>query len=158
MFKKFINLDALWIKLLAEVYRPGETRVAASLHYFYGDCNSSEVQQQIKENFIKLLNESFFSEACQDEALKDKCKAENVVVTCGNVTRRRRSAGTLVLQARFHFTLGRCAFIKPNFGERRQGKYRTSLPGYSDNIECRMYPSRAIMISIYWLAKIYKGK
>ena len=71
--------------------------MGGSLHYFYGDCSSPEAQQQIKENFIRLLNESYFSTVCQDNALREKCKAENVVVSCGNITRRRRSAGTLSL-------------------------------------------------------------
>ena len=78
--------------------------MAVSLHYFYGDCNTPDAQAQIKQNFIKLLNNSYFNEACRDPALRDKCKAENVVVTCGNVTsRRKRASGTLRSHLRFSF-------------------------------------------------------
>jgi len=75
--------------------------MAMDLHYYYGDCNTPEAQAQIKQNFIQLLNESFFKEVCQDPALKDKCKAKNVKVTCAAVdfviSRRRRSAGMATL-------------------------------------------------------------
>jgi len=72
------------------------------LHYYYGDCTTPEAQAQIKQNFIQLLNESFFKEVCQDPAFKDKCKAENVKVTCAAVdsviSRRRRAEGMVILQ------------------------------------------------------------
>lgn len=65
-----------------------------ALHYYYGDCTTPEAQAQIKQNFIQLLNESFFQQICQDPALNDKCNAKNVEVTCSLVTsRRRRSVG-----------------------------------------------------------------
>ena len=80
-----------------EVYRPNDVRMAMDLHYYYGDCTTPGAQAQIKHNFIQLLNESFFKEVCQDPALKDKCKADNVKVTCDAVdsviSRRKRSAG-----------------------------------------------------------------
>ena len=73
-----------------------------NLHYYYGDCTTPGAQAQIKNNFIQLLNESFFKEVCQDPALKDKCKADNVKVTCDAVdsviSRRRRSAGMATLR------------------------------------------------------------
>ena len=73
------------------------------LHYYYGDCTTPEAQAQIKQNFIQLLNESFFKEVCQDPALKDKCKAENVKVTCSAVasvgSRRKRGAGMVMLHS-----------------------------------------------------------
>jgi len=84
------------------VYRPNDVRMAMDLHYYYGDCSTPEAQAQIKQNFIQLLNESFFKEVCQDPALKDKCKAENVEVRCSAVvsvtSRRKRSAGMANLQ------------------------------------------------------------
>ena len=75
-----------------EVYRPNDVRMAMDLHYYYGDCTTPEAQAQIKQNFIQLLNESYFNQVCQDPALKDKCKAENVEVTCSSVM-SKRSAG-----------------------------------------------------------------
>lgn len=69
--------------------------MAMDLHYYYGDCTTPEAQAQIKQNFIQLLNESYFNQVCQDPELKDKCKAENVEVTCSSVVsaRLKRSAG-----------------------------------------------------------------
>ena len=76
--------------------------MAMNLHYYYGDCTTPGAQAQIKHNFIGLLNESLFKEVCQDPALKDKCKADNVKVTCDAVdfviSRRRRSAGMATLR------------------------------------------------------------
>lgn len=81
----------------AEVYHPNDVRMAMDLHYYYGDCTTPEAQAQIKQNFIQLLNESFFNQVCQDPALKDKCSAKNVEVTCSwevsVASRRRRSVG-----------------------------------------------------------------
>ena len=82
---------------IAEVYRPNDVRMAMDLHYYYGDCTTPEAQAQIKQNFIQLLNESLFNQVCQDPALKDKCNAKNIKVTCSSVAsvarRRRRSVG-----------------------------------------------------------------
>ena len=67
------------------------------LYYYYGDCTTPKAQAQIKQNFIQLLNESALYKVCQDPALRDKCIANNVDVTCSLVDsvakRRRRSAG-----------------------------------------------------------------
>ncbi|XP_078343207.1 uncharacterized protein LOC144628957 isoform X2 [Oculina patagonica] len=80
----------------SKVYHANAVRMAMDLHYYYGDCTTPEAQAQIKQNFIQILNESFFNEVCQDPVLKDKCKAENVKVTCSVVvsvtSRRKRSA------------------------------------------------------------------
>ncbi|KAJ7360012.1 hypothetical protein OS493_019099, partial [Desmophyllum pertusum] len=64
-----------------KVYNPNEVRMAMDLHYYYGDCTTPEARAQIQQNFIKLLNESQFQDACRDPSLKDKCIAENVKVT-----------------------------------------------------------------------------
>lgn len=74
--------------------------MAMDLHYYNGDCGTNETQTQIKELFIKIINTSAFHEACQDPSFRDKCKAENVVVTCGEVDesvadRKRRSTGKI---------------------------------------------------------------
>lgn len=66
------------------------------LHYFNGDCRTPEVQDQIKQNFIEVLNGSRYKEICIDSDLKDKCKSENVNVTCAMVdvaNRKKRSSG-----------------------------------------------------------------
>ena len=70
---------------------PISVRKTNKLHFFSGDCSDPEVQRQIKEQFIQLLNASFFKEVCQADTLRDKCKADNVKVTCYVETRRRRS-------------------------------------------------------------------
>ncbi|KAJ7360014.1 hypothetical protein OS493_019102 [Desmophyllum pertusum] len=77
-----------------KVYNPNEVRMAMDLHYYYGDCTTPEARAQIQQNFIKLLNESQFQDACRDPSLKDKCIAENVKVTCSlvDVTSRKKRA------------------------------------------------------------------
>lgn len=72
--------------------------MAMDLYYFDGDCSTPEAQAQIRENFIKILNGSKYNDICRDPEIKDRCTAENVVVTCGLVTdtsgrRKRRSSG-----------------------------------------------------------------
>ena len=62
--------------------------------YYSGDCNSKEAQDQIKQNFISLLNQQFIPSAlCRDHAAD--CNVGNVNVFCGATTsskRRRRSS------------------------------------------------------------------
>ena len=69
------------------------------LHYYHGDCRTPEAQAQIKRNFIEILNNSLYSDICRDPVVKDKCKAENVKVTCSMVSntiyRKKRSLGEL---------------------------------------------------------------
>ena len=78
------------------MYQASEARMAIDLYYFDRDCSTAEAQAQIRENFIRILNGSHFKEMCQDPALRDRCMAENVVVTCDDNTsakRKRRSSG-----------------------------------------------------------------
>ena len=70
---------------------PISARQTNKLHFFSGDCSDPDVQRQIKEQFIQLLNASFTKEVCQADTLRDRCKADNVKVTCYIETRPRRS-------------------------------------------------------------------
>ena len=70
---------------------PISGRTTNKLHFFSGNCSDPEVQRQIKEQFIQLLNDSVFNVVCQADTLRDRCKADNVKVTCYSETRRRRS-------------------------------------------------------------------
>ena len=67
------------------------------LYYFNGNCSTPEAQAQIKQHFIQILNGSLYKEICTDPAIKDKCTAENVKVTCAMVSsvgkRKKRSSG-----------------------------------------------------------------
>ncbi|XP_068689881.1 uncharacterized protein [Montipora foliosa] len=78
------------------VYQPGQARMAMDLYYFNGNCGTPEAQAQIKQNFIQILNGSLYKEICSDPAIKDKCTAENVKVTCAMVSsvgkRKKRSS------------------------------------------------------------------
>ena len=72
--------------------------MAIALHYYNGDCTTPAAQAQIRQNFIQILNRSRYSDICRDPVVKDKCKAENVKVTCSmvsssSVARKRRSLG-----------------------------------------------------------------
>ena len=83
------NARITWliIWLILEQYVPGQARMKGSmLFYFNGDCHSNATQQQIKENFIKLLKGSLFSHACKGKELSQRCIPENVKVVCGNTT------------------------------------------------------------------------
>lgn len=64
--------------------------MAMDLYYFDGDCSTPEAQAQIRQNFIRILNGSLFQVMCRDPVFRDSCTAENVVVTCDEVTRARR--------------------------------------------------------------------
>ncbi|XP_022794659.1 sushi, von Willebrand factor type A, EGF and pentraxin domain-containing protein 1-like [Stylophora pistillata] len=80
----------------SKIYGPNNVRMAMYLHYYNGDCSTPEAQMEIKQNFIKILNGSIFKEVCQDPSLKDKCKVDNVKVTCAVVKdkgRNKRDAG-----------------------------------------------------------------
>lgn len=70
---------------------PISERKTNKLHFFSGNCSDPEVQRQIKKQFIKLLNDSVFNEVCQADTLRNRCKADNVKVTCYSDSRRRRS-------------------------------------------------------------------
>ncbi|PFX23098.1 sushi, von Willebrand factor type A, EGF and pentraxin domain-containing protein 1-like isoform X2 [Stylophora pistillata] len=80
-------------------FHPNRVIMAMELHYYDGDCNTEETRTQIQQLFIKILNGSVrYSQACQDPSVRDKCKAENVVVTCGEIdesvgNRKKRSIG-----------------------------------------------------------------
>ncbi|PFX23088.1 Fibropellin-1 [Stylophora pistillata] len=68
----------------SEIYRAGSARMAMHLHYFTGDCNTPEAKAEIAQNFIQILNTSAFKDICQKPPYKDKCKTENVEVTCAD--------------------------------------------------------------------------
>ena len=88
----------LFTILLSETTVPISERKTNRLHFYSGNCSDPAVQRQIKEQFIQLLNNSVFKEVCQAETLVDRCKADNVKVTCYSDTRRRRSlAGESIL-------------------------------------------------------------
>ena len=74
--------------------------MAMDLYYYNGDCTSPKAQAQIKQNFIKILVGSIYRQICQDDVYKDKCKADNVKVTCALVpsvtSRKKRSLGGLL--------------------------------------------------------------
>lgn len=67
------------------------------MHYYTGDCTTPEAQSQIKRQFIQTIRTSAVQMICSDAVYRDKCKAENVKVTCGlvetDVNRNRREEG-----------------------------------------------------------------
>ena len=72
------------------------------VHYYNGDCSHPSSQEDIKQNFIKILNGSIYPAVCRDPLLKEKCKAENVRVTCALVEfilnrRLKRASGKFTL-------------------------------------------------------------
>ncbi|XP_022803614.1 uncharacterized protein LOC111340956 [Stylophora pistillata] len=72
---------------------PNRVRMAVDLRYSTGDCDGIG-RSKIKELFIETLNASSLIHACQDQFVRDKCKADNVAVTCESVAKsKKRSAG-----------------------------------------------------------------
>ena len=103
MNTQYSNTKTFFVcETFAEKYNANDVRMAMDLHYYYGDCTTPEAQAQIKQNFIQILNESLFKQVCQDPVFKDKCKADNVKVTCSVVvsvtSRRKRAAGMVKSQ------------------------------------------------------------
>ena len=83
-------------------YEPGKARMALIPQFFYfaGDCSSKEAQDQIKLNFVTLLNQQFIPSAlCRDHA---DCNVGNVNVFCGATSsarrRRRKSANDVYVK------------------------------------------------------------
>ena len=78
-------------------YQPTQVRRAGALHYYTGDCTTPEAKSQIQHQFIEILNTSAVNMICNDAVYRDKCKAENVRVTCSlvetDVSRKRRETG-----------------------------------------------------------------
>ena len=94
--------------------------MAADLHYYNGDCTTSQAQRQIKHNFIQMINGSRFWQNCQDPDFGNRCTAENVKVTCARVpavvNRKKRSSGKL-LQGSVCTCICTCKFkewVKPS--------------------------------------------
>lgn len=80
----------------------GQVKAEFRVFYYEGDCRSLSTQEEIKKNFIKILNESRYDFACQQSWYKDKCRAENVKVKCDIIhleyRRLKRASGrTLIL-------------------------------------------------------------
>lgn len=66
--------------------QPNKARRKGELHYYTGYCTNPETRSQIKEQFIKILNSTVqINRVCREKAFRDKCKAENVKVTCSLV-------------------------------------------------------------------------
>ena len=63
-------------------------RYLTELQYYSGDCSSEDTQEQIKEQFIMLLNQSDFSAICTENAAD--CHVGKVQVTCGAMSSRGR--------------------------------------------------------------------
>ena len=87
--------------LRKEAAQPNKARRKGELHYYTGDCTNPETRSQIKEQFIKILNSTVqINRVCREKAFRDKCKAENVKVTCSLVdikaNRNKREAGVVL--------------------------------------------------------------
>ncbi|XP_071786151.1 uncharacterized protein [Asterias amurensis] len=68
--------------------RANSLKLSSVLQYFSGDCSDPATQDQIKTQFIQLLNQSTVSAICTNNA--DQCNVDNVQVTCGPTSSRGR--------------------------------------------------------------------
>ena len=67
--------------------------------YYDGDCNDPNVQDQIKQNYLTLLNSPFVPPFfCEEKP--DECNVNTIEVSCGEKTaaqrRRRRNSEKVV--------------------------------------------------------------
>ncbi|XP_022110883.1 sushi, von Willebrand factor type A, EGF and pentraxin domain-containing protein 1-like [Acanthaster planci] len=70
--------------------RFGQMNLPSTLHYFSGDCSSSDAQAQIRQQFIWILGNHTADDIrtiCTQNAAE--CHVGNVQVTCGSARRRR---------------------------------------------------------------------
>ncbi|XP_046578196.1 uncharacterized protein LOC124285952 [Haliotis rubra] len=71
--------------------RPGSMMMPSELYYYSGNCPDATANQQIRENFIKMLKANpLFKEECGGTV--PDCRAEFVSVKCGKTSRRKRAA------------------------------------------------------------------
>ena len=74
--------------LITEIRQPTGSTDHSEVRYFTGDCSSEETQNQIKQQFITVLNSS---EALGWLCTKyPGCGIDNVVVECGLVQERKK--------------------------------------------------------------------
>ncbi|XP_078597007.1 uncharacterized protein LOC144873484 isoform X2 [Branchiostoma floridae x Branchiostoma japonicum] len=88
--------------------RPGVFRLPSEFQYFTGDCGSTDVQEQIRENFVQLFLESDFGFICASANLS--CTVDNVTIICGETSRRYDTTNSSeafgnVLTIQFDFAL-----------------------------------------------------
>ncbi|KAK7466018.1 hypothetical protein BaRGS_00037419, partial [Batillaria attramentaria] len=67
--------------------RPNHVRILTDMFYYMGSCSNST--DELKREFIQHLNNSPWKDACTNVA---SCIPENIQVTCGPLSRRKRSA------------------------------------------------------------------
>lgn len=86
------------IVYFVEPILPSQVKAEFRLFYYEGDCRRPSTQEEIKRNFIKILNESKFNDVCQGS---EKCRAENVNVTCAMIYftygRLKRAPGKMLI-------------------------------------------------------------
>lgn len=86
------------IVYFVEPILPSQVKAEFRLFYYEGDCRRPSTQEEIKRNFIKILNESKFNDVCQGS---EKCRAENVNVTCAMIYftygRLKRASGKMLI-------------------------------------------------------------
>ncbi|KAK7466023.1 hypothetical protein BaRGS_00037424 [Batillaria attramentaria] len=68
-----------------EYLRPSDVRLHADVFYYAGNCDTS--LDELRQNFIDRINNSTWKDACINVLL---CTAENVEVTCGAISGRRK--------------------------------------------------------------------
>jgi len=57
----------------------------SAFYYFTGDCHDAAVQEQIKSNFVSIMNDQTGLEICPP----NDCSVENVEVKCADTKKKR---------------------------------------------------------------------
>ena len=122
-----------------ETRNPHRANLPSELMYFSGDCTSQSTIDRIAQAFIDLLGMSNYKDACDQS---DQCTIENVVVTCGSSSGRRRRRS--VDEAKYHNRLQR----SPHRAEREEMKWNTMQSRHNEPLASPQTRQRRSVL--YW--------
>lgn len=77
-------------------------RLSSEFFYYNGDCTEQSVIDEIRESVIARLNSSSFLLRCTRHP---DCRAENVEVTCGETTKKKKRSISDTARINFEFII-----------------------------------------------------
>ncbi|KAI8506502.1 hypothetical protein Bbelb_159290, partial [Branchiostoma belcheri] len=137
----------------SENKRPNNIRLPSELQYFIGDCVTGDTQEQIKENFVQIFQESAFGFICADL----NCAVDNVNVICGETTGRKsadtaaNSSEPFVLTIKFDLALPISDDISVYEGEQLGvlwGLFTTAQPINAKRVQSAATKTKALSIAV----------
>ncbi|XP_021377090.1 uncharacterized protein LOC110465523 isoform X2 [Mizuhopecten yessoensis] len=91
---------------------PDSNIISGEMHYFVGDCNDPAVQEGLRANFITVL-EDLISDGWNSVCSSSGCSVDNVEVTCGALSGRKKKSlrGVLQVKSFEHSRYRRSSFV-----------------------------------------------